>query len=146
MTTEEVTIQNGGLRLKTSAWGLTAGDWRPIPTHPLQSLQEVGLQIIPVFEADVQPHNAVSVVGTSGRGMKIVGHCQARHTSPAIADLKELQLVYKALHLRLREPGLKHDGEHARRACEVPLPELVARAGRKSRGQNAFNLGPLAEP
>src|SRR5207245_10124605 len=78
--------------------------------------------------------------------MKIVGHCEARHTSPAIADLKELQLVHKALHLSLREPGLKYDGEHARRACEVPLPELVARAGRKSRVQHAFDLGPLAEP
>src|SRR5215469_5969148 len=112
---------------------LATEDWRLISTHSLQGLREVRLQIIPIFQPDVQAHNAVSVVGTSGRGMKIVGHCQARYPRPTVANLKQLQLVDKTLHLGLGETGLEHDGEHARRACKVPLPELVARAGRKPR-------------
>jgi hypothetical protein len=74
-----------------------------------------------MLQTNIQSHNAVRVIRTSALRMKIVRNRQARHSRPALSDLKQFQPVHESVDLCLAEPGLKHNRENARRSV---LPQL----------------------
>jgi hypothetical protein len=111
-----------------------------ISSQPIECATEILLQIAYILQSNIQPHDAVPIIRTSGRGMKIVRNRQASYPGPAIPDLKKLQLVYEFLNLRFAEPRLKCDRKHARRSRKVALPEFMPRTGRKRRVQDTFDL------
>lgn len=74
---------------------------------------QIVAQIVDVFEADVQADDAMTVVGTSGSGVKIIGNGEAGYAGPTVSDFEEFEGVYEFLDLRLGETRLKDDGENA---------------------------------
>src|SRR5450755_1567739 len=113
---------------------------KDISSQPIQCPTEILPQLAYILQPDIQSHDAVPIIRTPARGMKIVRNRQARYPRPTVSDLKQLQLVHESLDLCLAEPRLKNNREHARRSREVTLPEFMPWARRKRRMQHPFNL------
>src|SRR5580704_10748172 len=99
--------------------------------HRVQRVRQVCLEIVDVFETDVQAYDSVAVVRAARRRMEIVSDGQAGHTRPTVSDLEQVQRIDKSQNLRLGKLLLEDNGEQAGRAREVALPEFVSGAGGK---------------
>jgi len=73
----------------------------PTLLHRLQRLRQVCLEIVDVFETDVQAYDPVAIVRATLRRVEIVSNGQAGHARPTVSDLEQLQGIYKSKNLRL---------------------------------------------
>src|SRR5215472_18340080 len=125
-------LRNGPRRHEGNAGGgrvvLAILSSRQTSLHQTQRPLQIRLEILNLLQSNVEPDDAMPVIGTSRVALKVVGHRQARNSTPAISDLEQLQRVYEREHLFFRELPLKNDGEDSRRPREIAQPELVPRA------------------
>src|SRR6202162_2492631 len=117
-----------------------------ISSHRLQRLRRVCAEILYIFQANVEAHDAMAVIWTVFCGVEIVSDRQAGYARPAISDLEQLQGIHKKQNLLLAKFALEDDGEKPSRPGEVALPEFMAGARGKRRSHHQFDLGPLREP
>src|ERR1700738_563846 len=76
--------------------------------HFVERLRQIGLKIGRIFQPNVQPHDAMTIVWPVWFRLKIVRHGQARDAGPAIADLKQIESIDERKYLLLREQPLEH--------------------------------------
>ena len=79
--------------------------------HQTQRPLQIRLEIFNLLQSNIEPDNAMPVIGTSWVALKVVRYRQARNSAPAISDLEKLQAVHKREHVFFRELPLKNDGE-----------------------------------
>src|SRR2546430_11773499 len=109
-------------------------------THFFERLRQIRLQVRQILQPDVQPHDAVLVVGSASAGAEVVCDGEAGYAGPAVADFEEREIVHEAVDLIFAEATLENDGEDAGRSGEIAFPEFVARARRQRRMEHKFNF------
>src|SRR4051794_20822277 len=120
--------------------------WTSLGAHQVERTCQVFGKVPHVLQTDVQPDKPVAVVRTILIPAKIVCDSEAGHTRPTVADLEQLERVDEAKHLLFRKLSLKDDRENSCRSGEIPLPELVPRAGFESRMQHKLYLRTFGQP
>src|SRR5580704_11740439 len=96
--------------------------------HRVQRVRQVCLEIVDVFETDVQAYDSVTVVRAALRRVEIVSDGQTGYPSPTVSDLEQLQSIHKSKNLRFGKLLPEDNGEQARRTREVAFPEFVSGA------------------
>src|SRR6202035_3049116 len=99
-----------------------------ISSHRLQRLRQVCAEILYIFQANVEAHDAMAVIRTIFRRVEIVSDRQTGYARPAISNLEQLEGIHKMQNLLLAKFALEDDGEKTSRPGEVALPEFMAGA------------------
>src|SRR5580658_3908978 len=81
--------------------------------HRVQRVRQVCLEIVDVFETDVQAYDSVTVVRAALRRVEIVSDGQAGHARPTVSDLEQLQCIYESENLWLGKLLLENNREQA---------------------------------
>ena len=87
--------------------------------HFIQRLLQIEDQIAGLLEADVQPDEAMAIVGALFDAGEVVGHGEAGDARPTVSNLEQLQCIHEAQYLLLRELRREYDGKYACRSAEI---------------------------
>ncbi len=114
----------------------------------MHRLPQVVDQVLRVFEADGQAHQAALVRPASRRahGLHVVGHGQAHRAAPGIADLEELQGVDEGIDLSGGVARIEHHAEQPGGGGAVALPVRMAGAAGQRRVEHLRHLGLVLHP
>src|SRR2546423_2870823 len=92
-----------------------------------ESVFKIGDEIAGALQADIETHERVAPDHRHVSRRREEGDGEARHASPAVTDLEQVECIDESEYLLLRVFRREHDGEDARGAREIPVPDLVTR-------------------
>ena len=79
----------------------------------LKRLREIALQVIHMFQPDVEPDDAMAIIWPVRCSMEVISHDEAGNATPAISNLEQLKRIHKPGDLLSGKSSLHNNREHA---------------------------------